>query len=136
MMQLSIWNSQPSYIIIKMAHFTTYQHALTFSCSQNGLQMLFHAISPHMYSNHSKIQKWHVPQKLLWIHILPFAVSYLYWYENTLYIWYFCEWLTTWLSSHFDFCIVFSHITWFDIHHTVCISYVIYVSVDIWGVLP
>ena len=133
-MELCFWNSQPSYIIIRMAHLTTYQHAVTFSYSQNGLQMLFHVILRSMYSNNSKVQKWHVLKKLLWIHILPFEVSYLCWYKSTLYIWYFCEWLTTWLIWHFDFCIVFSHITWFDINHILCVSYVICVSADISGV--
>ena len=42
-------------------------------------------------------------KKSLWAHILPLEVSYLYWYESTLYIWYFCEWLTTWLIWNFDF---------------------------------
>ena len=61
-------------------------------------------------------------------------ISVLIWeHESTLYIWYFCEWLTTWLIWNFDFCIVFSHVIWFDIHHIVCISYVIYISGDISG---
>ena len=35
----------------------------------------------------------------------------------------------------FLFWIVFSHIIWFDIHHIICIWYVIYVSGDISGLL-
>ena len=38
---VTVGQPEASYIIIKMANFTTYQHALTFSCSQNGLQMLY-----------------------------------------------------------------------------------------------
>ena len=132
-MQLCFWNSQPSDIMIRMAAFTTYQHCHTFSCSKNGPQMLFHVISPSMYSNHSNREKWHVPKNSLYTDVLPFEVSYLYWYESTLYIWYFCEWLTTWLIWNFYFWIVFSHVIWFDIYHIVCISYVIYISGDISG---
>ena len=62
--------------------------------------------------------------------ILPLEVSYLYSYENTLYIWYFCE-LRTWLISNFYFWTVFSHIIWFDIHHIIGVWYVIYISGDI-----
>ena len=127
-MQLCFWNSQPSDIIIRMAAFTTYQHCYTFSCSRNGPQILFHVILPSMYSNHSEIQKWHVPKNSLCTDILPLEVSYLYWYENTLYIWYFCELHTTWLISNFYFWTVFSHVIWFDVHHIVGIWYVIYIS--------
>ena len=55
----------------------------------------------------------------------------MYWYQNTLHIWYFCEWCTTLLIWNFYFWTVFSHIIWFDIHHIACIWYVIYVSGDI-----
>ena len=102
LMQLCFWNTQPSDIIIRMAAFTTYQHCHNFSCNRNGHQILFHVILPSMYSNHSEIQKWHVP-KNSHTDILPLEVSYLYWYDNTLYIWYFCELCTTWLISNFYF---------------------------------
>ena len=132
-MQLYFWNSQPSDIIFRMAAFTRYQHCHTFSCGRNGPQVLFHVISPSMYSNHSTIQKWHVPNNVLYPEILPLEVSYVYWYQNTLYIWYFCELLTIWLIWNFYFWTVFSHIIWFDINHIVCIWYIIYLSGDISG---
>ena len=84
-MQLCFWNSQSSYIIIRMAPLTTYQHSLTFSCSRNGLQMLFHVISPSMYSNHSKIKKWHT-KKLMNRHIaIRIFISVLIW-EHIVYL--------------------------------------------------
>ena len=103
LMQLCFWNSQPSDIMIRMAAFTTYQHCHTFSCCRNGPHMFFHVIAPSMYSNHSEMEKWHVPKNSLYTDILPLEVSYLYWYESMLYIWYFCEWLTTWLILKFWF---------------------------------
>ena len=130
-MQLSFWNYQPSDIMIRMVTFTTYQHCHTFSCSRNGHQ--FHVISPNMYSNHSNMEKWHVPKNSWYTDILPLKVSYLYWYQSTIYIWYFCEWLTTWLIWNFHFWIVFSHVILFDTHHLICVWYVIYVSGDISG---
>ena len=130
-MQLCFWNSQSSDIIIRMAAFTTYQYCHTFSYSRNGPQILFYVTSPSMYSNHSKIQKWHVAKNSLCRDILPLEVSYLYWYESTLYISYFCELLTTWFISNFYFWTVFSHVIWFEINKIVGIWYVIYVSGDI-----
>ena len=64
---------------------------------------------------------------------MPLVVSYVYWYQKTLHIWYFCELLTWWLIWSFYFWTVFSHIISFDIHHIVCIWYVIYISGDISG---
>ena len=133
LIQLSLWNNQPSDIMIRMTTFTTCQHCHTFSCSSNGFQMLFHVISSSMYSNHSNIETWHVPKNSISTDILPWEVSYLYWYEGTLYIWYVCEWLTAWLIWNFYFWIVFSHVILFDIHHIVCVWYVIYISGDISG---
>ena len=131
LIQLSFWNNQPIDIMIRMTAFTTYQHCHTFSSSRNGHQMLFHVILLSMYSNHSNIEKWHVPKNSLYTDILLLEVSYLHWYESTLCIWYFCEWLTTWLIWNFYYWIVFSHIILFDIHHIVCVWYVIYISGDI-----
>ena len=65
LMHLSFWNSQSSYIIIKMAPLTTYQHCLTFSCSRKEPQLLFHVTLPSMCSNHSKTKKWHVPKNII-----------------------------------------------------------------------
>ena len=90
LMQVSFWNYQQSDIMIRMITFTTYQHCHTYSCSSNGSEMLFHVISPSIYSNHSNIEKWHVPKNSLHTDIFPWKVSYLYWYQSTLYIWYFC----------------------------------------------
>ena len=130
LMQLCFRNSQTSDIIIWMGAFTTYQYCHTFSYSGNGSQILFHVTSPSMYSNHSKIQKWHVAKISLCRDILPLEVSYLYWYESTLYMSYLCG-LLTWFISNFYFWIVFSHVFWFEIHHNVGIRYVIYISGDI-----
>ena len=90
LMQVSFWNYQQSDIMIRMITFTTYQHCHTFSCSSSGSEILFHVISPSIYSSHSNIEKWHVPKNSLYSDILPWKVSYLYWYQSTLYIWYFC----------------------------------------------
>ena len=131
LMHLSFWNSQPSYILIKMAPLTTYQHSLTFSCSRKGPQLLFHVTLPSMYSNHSKTKKWHVPKTSLLTEILLSEVSCVYWYENKMYIWYCSQLLITWLISNFCFWAVFSHVSWFEISHIVGIWYVIYISGDV-----
>ena len=58
-------------------------------------------------------------------------ISILIW-EHVVYLIFL--WMTdnmTYLK--FWFCIVFSHVIWFDIHHIVCVWYVIYVSGDISG---
>ena len=70
-------------------------------------------------------------QKSLLTEILPSEVSYLYWYESKLYIWYCCQLLKMGLISNFCFWAVFSHISWFEIHHIVGVWYVIYISEDI-----
>ena len=65
LVHLCFWNSQPSYIIIKMTPLTTYQHCLTFSCRRKGPQLSFHITSPSMYSNHTKTYTWHVPKNII-----------------------------------------------------------------------
>ena len=129
LMHQCFWNSQPSYIIIKMGPFTTYQHSLTFSCSRKGSKLLFHVTSPSMYANHCKTKKWHVPKiirnrdiaiwsfifVLIWkqnVHLILLLIA-----NNVIYV-NFCFWA------------VFSHISWFEIHCIVGVQYVIYISGD------
>ena len=134
-----IWCSYVSEIasqVISLLKWLIWPHInmfLLFLVVEMGFKcysMLFH----HIYIPIIPKYKMTYTQKIIMNTQLPLEVSYLYWYENTLYIWYFCEWVTAWLIWHFDFCIVFSHITWFDIHHIVCVSHVTYISADISGV--
>ena len=83
LMHQCFWNSQPSYIIIKMGPLTTYQHSLTFSCSRKGSQLLLHVTSPGMYANHCKTKKWHVPKIILNRDIAIWSFIYvLIWKQN------------------------------------------------------
>ena len=65
LMQVSFWNYKQSDMMIRMITFTTYQHCHIFFCSSNRSQILFHVILPSIYSNHSNIEKWHVPKNSL-----------------------------------------------------------------------
>ena len=83
LMHQCFWNSQPSYIFIKMGPLTTHQHCLTFSCSTKGSQLLYNVTSPSMHSNHCKTKKMTYQKIILDRDIAIWSfLSVLIWKQN------------------------------------------------------
>ena len=130
LMHQCFWNSQPSYMIIKMGHLTTHQHSVTFSCDRKGhnsYSMSLYQICMPIIANkevtctkkiilNRDIALWSFISVLIWkqnLHLILLLIA-----NNV-------------IMSNFCFGAVFSHISWFEIHHIVGVWYVIYVSGDI-----